>query len=61
MHTKPAAGCLQLIGGFILLVGLIAFFAKNPSGLILVAIGGGIIWWGGRAVRERIRNETRHR
>ena len=57
--TKPASCFLQLIGGLILLIGVIMFFAHNPGGLILVAIGGVIVWWGGRAVRERIDKETR--
>ena len=59
MHTKPASCFLQLIGGLLLLIGIIAFFAANPSGLILVAIGGLILWWGGKSTRERIRSETR--
>ena len=58
--TKPAAGCLQLIGGFFLVVGVGIFFSPHPAGLIPIAIGGLIVWAGGRGVRKRIREE-RHR
>jgi len=57
MLTKPAAVFVQLLGGLLLLIGVITFFAKNPAGLIFVAIGGAMVWRGGRATRERIRKE----
>ena len=61
MLTKPAAVFVQLIGLLSGLLGLGVLAAQNSAGLVPLALGVGLVIWGGRATRERIRKETEQR